>query len=160
MKSQLLVLSSLALAALTACGGGTEETPSSKLAADSSGCSPLLSSDYSVKTVQGFRLSASFEEPNSARCWNADRSQVVLSYSWNQENYYPAFNDIGFWVRIDGREEFLKAAASCSPLGTGGLFSCSATVYIQRWVGHLEVAPVRNGVWDTAGIGQNYHFQL
>jgi hypothetical protein len=158
MKSLFFVLGSVLT--LVACGNAQDTNAVSKLAADTSGCSPLLRRSYEVTTVQNFVLRASFEMPNRPQCWNADRSQVVLSYRFTQEGNNSADTNVGFWIRADGREEFLKARVNCFPMASGAQFSCTAEAFLSRWIQNLEVAPVRNGVWDTAGIGQNYGFRL
>jgi hypothetical protein len=162
MTSQYLALTLTSVFALTlaACGNPNNSVGTSEVSADTSGCSPLLRRSYEATTAQKFSLSVAFEMPNSPRCWNADRSSVAITYRWTQDSAAPVPNDVGFWLRADGQDLFVKATANCANASSGEPVTCNASAFLSRWVGSLEIAPVRDGVWDTAGIGQNYTFRL
>ncbi|MEN9825494.1 MAG: hypothetical protein RI953_1239 [Pseudomonadota bacterium] len=157
MKNQILALG--LFAALTACGSPEQHDTSSKIAADTSGCSQIFSSHHSATTAHNFSLIVRSESPNSPRCWNADSAWASVDYRWTQTTEESAYKDVGFWVRADGREEFVRAKIDCRPVNTGGAI-CTASAYFKKFVREIEIAPVRDGSWDTAGIGQNYKFKL
>jgi hypothetical protein len=156
MKHQTAALS--LFLALTACGTRDYTAAASKVYTDTSGCSPLLKTDETVKTVQNFSLRVASEMPNQRGCWNVNRSRVFISYGWKQESEMPRFATIGLWMRFDGTEQFVEVTPSCAQDRSG--FYCTASTSLNKFVSRIEIAPVRQGVWDTAGIGQNYTFQL
>lgn len=141
-----------------ACGNGNLPLAESAVMADTSGCSPLLSRNFSTNTARGNSLGVDFQGANSADCWNANQSDFYISYRWTQKS-----NEIGkvlFWIRADGQEKSLVANVSCSSRGNSDDVDCKAGVNLRTVVRELEIAPVHNGQWDTAGFGQNYKFKV
>jgi hypothetical protein len=72
---------------------------------------------------------------------------------------FPREKTVGFWIRADGVEQFNTSWVECSEYTTGQ-YHCHAHTELYKHTSQLEVAPVRDDVWDTAGIGQNYFFRL
>lgn len=144
-----------------ACGAKENLVSSSQISADTSGCSPLLKREEHSTTAQGNSLKMFSVRPNSARCWNVDRSELSIHYSWKQSQHTASPNQVGFWIRANGSDKFVNANFHCEPYGTDSReVSCIATQSLNEFIDRIEIAPVRDGVWDTAGFGQNYKFLL
>ncbi|MEI8028017.1 MAG: hypothetical protein WCI18_16825 [Pseudomonadota bacterium] len=151
------IMSFAVACAMSACR--TPDVSSSEVKLDTSGCTPLLDLDNEQDTVKGGRLTVSFHGPNSASCWNVKESVLTISYYWKQQKDSA---DVSFWTRSgDGAERTLHAGTTCNATLVAGEFECNANATIrERYINQLDVAPVRDGEWDTAGMGKNYFFKL
>lgn len=144
-----------------ACGTNDHSPATSRLNADTSGCSPLLNRADEVTTAQGHRLSATNERPNNPRCWNTNYSYLRITYTWKQPADAPFPKKIGFWIRGSGSDRLVEAGFNCGPLATdANTLVCNAQRTLNEYFDTIEIAPVRDGNWDTRGIGQNYILSL
>ncbi|QDK37991.1 hypothetical protein [Bdellovibrio sp. NC01] len=139
-------------------------------AVDTSGCSPLSEKTLVLTTAQGKELTATLFQPQSSWCWNAGESKLRLIYKWTQVNSAQA-GSATFWMRINEMEAILPAQTQCvhaEAIGyeknTSGeqVYLCAAFAEIAAPATkvQLEVAPVVNGNWDTAGYEKNYLFNF
>ena len=140
---------------------------------DTSGCSQTKDSSQAQSTVKGKRLVVSASIAPRENCWNAEDGRVMISYVWGQDSSY-SNSKVSFWMRVNEDEGRSVNAnnVTCnsadnmtySPDTSGrSTYVCQATAYVK--VGYkerlkVEVAPVKDGNWDTRGSGQNYIFDL
>jgi hypothetical protein len=141
-------------------------------AVDTSGCSPLQAQNQSVKTVNGLTLTVTAYKPNSASCWNANQASLRVDYEWMQKNNSQNTHKISHWMRLNNNSFYIGANVTCHQQNSNGmqantsgdtLYRCTATTTVSianmKSV-DVEVAPQVDGTFDTAGYGQNYHFNF
>jgi hypothetical protein len=140
-------------------------------AADTSGCSPLLSQAKSVITAKGMKLTVTAYKPNAPTCWNAKEAAITVNYEWLQKNASQNSHVVNFYVRLNNTAGTVSSVATCrqnseftTQANTAGtLYRCSATATLSiagMSSVNVEVAPQADGIWDTASYGQNYGFSF
>lgn len=158
MKTYLVFLTGLLGVGLGACGSAADKRAPSQVKADTTGCSQLLERSHSATTAQGHSMEVNFTGPFSRWCWNVYTTRITLTYRWTEEGRYT--DKVGFWMRVDGKDDLRDAKVTCGRDPVSPRRYCEAVVSLSNYVNDLEIAPVRDGVWDTFGIGQNYSFRL
>lgn len=136
-------------------------------AVDTTGCSPLQEQTKEKTTAHGGVIKVTSLKAPAASCWNVNESTLRVAYSWLQDDANTSLIHAAIWMQVNNRAVTVLASVSCT-FATPGAYQvtryvCTATAEsrvgdIDTW--NIEVAPVLNGVWDTAGYGQNYRFQL
>jgi hypothetical protein len=182
MKLCLLALI-LPVFAFGCAASNDDNTSADESNLDTSGCSGLDSS----QTKGAITVSAA--RPPTASCWNVDESGHPHTYSWTQKNdSTPDKQSIGFYVALNGGDDFQKAASTeCHSQPSGGLghdtsgdqyFTCTASKRFDfgheaklksaaygadghrlGWDVQVAVALDDAGNWDSLN-GANYRFSF
>lgn len=164
MKKIIVILSILGMAAC-----GTQHTDSS-VKVDTTGCSQLIEKKMGIQTAHGFILEVASKKSFKDSCWNAKDSGYSISYSWQQTTEESEYRDISFWTSSNGAQNKIPASyVICNPNSLSGTFpqpqtyTCVAEAFVRLgYTGdyNIEIAPYREGEWDTKSFENNYFFKI
>jgi hypothetical protein len=130
-------------------------------AVDTSGCGQRLESTLGGATPAG-RVEVTYDRAPRENCWNADQAYLRVRYSLNQPQ---APGRVSFWVSFNGGTQTLDGSVTCTP--EASFYGkdtrnqrgqqCVATLTLPTRLGRqeLELAPIVDGRFDTAGYGLN-----
>ena len=130
----------------------------------------MKKSTHEAQTQLGNYLQVQSYKASAPTCWNAQDSQVIVSYQWMQTS--PETRSVIFWAKVNQSEAAIQAYVSCAKSNEFGYahntsgeayYLCKAEAQISKGYHEslsVEVAPQINGLWDTRGYAQNYSFQL
>jgi hypothetical protein len=180
----VFALSAIAFGALGCASSAADDHASSDESnLDTSGCSGV----ESAQTQGAINVSAS--RPPTASCWNVPESGLTVRYSWTQKNNStPEKNSVGFYVALNGGDDFQKADfTECKSQPSGGLghdtsgdayYTCTASKRFDfahepelkdaaygadghrlAWAVQVAVALDDAGNWDSLN-GANYRFSF
>lgn len=162
---RLQIFSLVSLFCIGGCG-----LSESQVQVDTSGCSQMTGEEAETGTVDGFLLKVRSQKPHSDSCWNIHMAGYAIQYSWSEVGPDPSFRNIAFWTRSNGHEETVPAHVACEEIfvvrpgpSDTRWYRCVASAFVgmgRRGTYQVEIAPVRDGKWDTAGLGRNYVFSL
>ncbi len=123
-----------------------------------------------TNTEMGNLLQVISYKASAPTCWNAQSSQVLLSYQWLQTAPVPS--NVLFWARVNQVAGSVQAYVTCEKStdlsyshDTSGenIYLCKAQAQVATGYQEtitIEAAPQIDGRWDTRGYAQNYWFQL
>lgn len=140
-------------------------------AVDTSGCSQLVEVTQQAGTAGGNRLVVTASRAPRPDCWNARNATLSVNYVWRAERSTEAPR-VSVWYRVNNQSGTAPASVIC--MGPGRYSLNKRTDNVNEVECHavatlpfpaegnvsVELAPVVNGAWDTAGYGQNTQFRF
>lgn len=151
----------VAFGAFGCAASNDDNTSSDESNLDTSGCTGI----ESAQTQGAIRVSA--KQPPNGSCWNIESSGLTVSYSWTQKNSAQPEKNIGFYVALNGGDDFQKAGSETCQAHSGGIsmgadtsgdtyYDCSAT----KTFNFGAFPELKSAAYDAGGHRTTWNVQV